>query len=103
MTELTALTLAEARERLCRRDFSALELVDAHLTAIEQARPLNAFVLEKPEQARVMARAADARLRGNDARPLEGMPLGIKDMFATTGVRTTACSRMLADFVPGYE
>src|ERR1044071_3188748 len=103
MSELTSLTLAEARDRLRRREFSAIELADAHLAAMEKARALNAFVLETPEHARTMAAAADARIRSGDARPLEGLALGIKDMFATKDVRTTACSRILDNFLPTYE
>jgi aspartyl-tRNA(Asn)/glutamyl-tRNA(Gln) amidotransferase subunit A len=103
MTELTSLTIAEAREGLRRREFSATELAEAHLKAMEAARALNAYVLETPEAARTMAAAADARLKSGDARPLEGVPLGVKDLFATKGVRTTACSRMLENFVPTYE
>jgi aspartyl-tRNA(Asn)/glutamyl-tRNA(Gln) amidotransferase subunit A len=103
MSELTSLTLAEARDRLRRREFSSVELADAHLVAMEKARELNAFVLETPEHARAMAAAADARLRAGDARPLEGLALGIKDMFATKDVRTTACSRILDNFLPTYE
>src|SRR3954466_2313750 len=103
MSELTSLTLAEARDRLRRREFSSVELADAHLAAMEKARELNAFVLETPERARAMAAAADARLRAGDARPLEGLSLGIKDMFATKDVRTTACSRILDHFLPTYE
>jgi aspartyl-tRNA(Asn)/glutamyl-tRNA(Gln) amidotransferase subunit A len=103
VSDLTSLTLAEARDALRRRSFSAAELAQAHLAAIERARPLNAYVLETPDQARAMAREADARLQGGSARPLEGIPLGIKDLFATQGVRTTACSRILDGFVPTYE
>ena len=103
MNGLTALTLAQARDGLRRRDFSATELAEAHLGAMEQARTLNAYVLETPDQARAMARAADARLKTDDARPLEGLALGVKDTFATRGVRTTAGSRILQDFVPTYE
>ena len=103
MNGLTALTLAQARDGLRRRDFSATELAEAHLGAMEQARILNAYVLETPDQARAMASAADARLKTNDARPLEGLALGVKDTFATRGVRTTAGSRILQDFVPTYE
>src|SRR6266496_2756038 len=103
MTDLTSLTLADARDRLRRREFSATELADAHLAAIEKARVLNAYVLETPDRARAMAQAADARLRAGDARPLEGLALGIKDMFATKDVRTTAGSHILDNFVPTYE
>ena len=103
MTELTSLTLAQARDALRRKEFSASELADEHLAAIEQARALNAFVLETPERARDMARAADARLVKGEGGPLEGLPLGIKDLFCTEGVRTTACSHILENFVPPYE
>src|SRR4029453_3692585 len=103
MTDLTFLTLADARDRLRRREFSAAELADAHLPAIEKARALNAYVLETPERARAMAQAADARLKAGDARALEGLALGVKDMFATKDVRTTACSRILDNFLPRYE
>ena len=103
MTDLTALTLAQARDGLRAKQFSASELTDAHLAAIESARALNAFVLETPERARDMARASDARLAKGQGGPLEGLPLGIKDLFCTDGVRTTACSHILENFVPTYE
>ena len=103
MTDLTSLTLAQARDALRNKDFTATELAEAHLSAIEQARALNAFVLETPDRARDMARAADARLAKGEGGPLEGLPLGIKDLFCTAGVRTTACSHILENFVPTYE
>jgi aspartyl-tRNA(Asn)/glutamyl-tRNA(Gln) amidotransferase subunit A len=103
MSDLTSLTLAQARDGLRSKNFSATELTLAHLAEIERARALNAFVLETPEEARAMASAADARLKAGEARPLEGLPLGIKDLFATRGVRTTACSHILDNFVPTYE
>jgi aspartyl-tRNA(Asn)/glutamyl-tRNA(Gln) amidotransferase subunit A len=103
MTDLTSLTLAQAREALRKKEFSATELAEAHLAAVEQARALNAFVVETPERARAMARASDARLAKGEGRPLEGLPLAIKDLFCTEGVRTTACSHILDNFVPPYE
>src|SRR5580700_9875569 len=103
MTELTALTLAQARDALRKSEFSATELADAHLAAIAKAQALNAFVLETPDRARAMAQASDARLAKGEGGPLEGLPLGIKDLFCTTGVRTTACSHILESFVPTYE
>lgn len=103
MTDLTSLTLAEAREGLARKSFTALELTDAHLAAMERARVLNAYVLETPEQARAMARQADERIAKGEGGPLNGLPLGVKDLFATEGTRTTACSRILDDFKPPYE
>src|SRR5437588_2823690 len=103
MSELTALTIANARDGLKQKKFSAAELADAHLAAIEKARSLNAYVLETPERANAMAKAADARIAKGHAGPLEGIPLAIKDMFCTQGVRTTACSHILDNFVPTYE
>jgi len=103
MSELTALTIANARDGLKQKKFSAAELADAHLAAIEKARSLNAYVLETPERANAMAKAADARIAKGAAGPLEGIPLAIKDMFCTQGVRTTACSHILDNFVPTYE
>ncbi|MDC7787750.1 Asp-tRNA(Asn)/Glu-tRNA(Gln) amidotransferase subunit GatA [Rhodoplanes sp. TEM] len=99
----TALSLAEARDALKRRELSAVELTQAHLEAIEQARVLNAYVLETPDKALAMAKASDERLARGEGGPLEGLPLGIKDMFATEGVRTTACAAILENFVPVYE
>jgi aspartyl-tRNA(Asn)/glutamyl-tRNA(Gln) amidotransferase subunit A len=103
MTDLTSLTLADAREGLTQKSFTALELTDAHLAAMEKARVLNAYILETPDHAREQARAADATIAKGEAGPLAGIPLGIKDLFATTGVRTTACSKILGNFIPPYE
>src|SRR5688500_5777924 len=103
MTELTALTLADARDRLRNKDITALELTDAHIGAVEAARALNAFVKETPDHARAMARASDGRLAKGEGGPLEGIPLGIKDLFCTKGTRTTAGSRILDEFTPTYE
>ena len=103
MTDLTSLTLAQARDALREKKFSAAELVDAHLAAMAKARALNAFVLETPEHARARARASDAKLAKGEGGALEGLPLGIKDLFCTNGVRTTACSHILGNFVPTYE
>src|SRR6266436_2102734 len=103
MTDLTSLTLAEARTGLANKSFTSLELTDAHLEAIEAARALNAFVMETPDRARSMAREADARIVKGEGGPLAGIPLGIKDLFATKDVRTTAGSHILDNFVPTYE
>src|SRR4249919_1382237 len=103
MTLLISMTIAGARNGLANKSFTALELTDAHLSAIEAARALNAFILETPDHARAMARAVDARIARGDGGPLAGIPLGIKDLFATKDVRTTACSKILANFVPPYE
>ncbi|GJD96516.1 Asp-tRNA(Asn)/Glu-tRNA(Gln) amidotransferase subunit GatA [Methylobacterium iners] len=103
MTALNELTLAEARDGLVAKDFSARELAQAHLDAIAAARGLNAFLLETPERALDMAAVADAKLAAGEARPLEGLPLGIKDLFCTYGVPTTAGSKILEGFQPHYE
>ncbi len=99
MTELTALSLAQARDALRKREFSATELTEAYLSAVDAAAALNAFVLKTPDRAREMARASDERLAKSEGGSLEGLPLGIKDLFCTTGFRTTACSHILENFV----
>ena len=104
MSELTGLTLAEARDGLKAKTFSATELTKAHIQAIEAANPvLNAYVLETPDHALAQAKASDERIAKGDARPLEGLPLGNKDLFCTEGIRTTACSKILDGFTPTYE
>ena len=97
------MTLAQARDGLANKSFTSLELTDAHLKAIEAARALNTFVMETPDQARGMARDADEKIAKGRGGPLAGIPLGIKDLFATRDVRTTACSKILGNFVPPYE
>jgi aspartyl-tRNA(Asn)/glutamyl-tRNA(Gln) amidotransferase subunit A len=101
--QLTGLSLKEALDGLRARAFSAEEIARAHITAIEAARPLNAFVLETPDKALEMARASDARIAAGEGGPLEGAPIGVKDLFCTQGVRSTAGSKILGDFVPTYE
>ena len=104
MTELTKLTIAEARDKLRKKEISATELTQAFIDAIETANPqLNAYVLPTPELALEQAKESDKRLRSGEVRPLEGLPLGNKDLFCTKGVRTTACSKILDDFTPTYE
>ncbi|HEY8005082.1 MAG TPA: Asp-tRNA(Asn)/Glu-tRNA(Gln) amidotransferase subunit GatA [Phenylobacterium sp.] len=103
MPALTSLTLKAALDGLASKDFSSVELTQAHVEAVEAARALNAFVLETPEKALDMARAADARRAAGQAGPLEGAPLGIKDLFCTEGVRSTAGSKIIGDFKPTYE
>src|SRR5690349_23193500 len=103
MSALTALTLAEARAGLAAKQFSARELAEAYIAAIEAARPLNAFITETPERALDMAAAADARMARGEARPLDGIPIAVKDLFCTKGVLTTAASHILDGFRPPYE
>ncbi len=103
MTDLTALKISEIRDGLKAKDFTALELTDAYIDAVEAARGLNAYIKETPEQAREMAKASDARLAKGEGGALEGVPLGIKDLFATKGVHTQACSHILDGFKPVYN
>ena len=104
MTDLTRLSLADARKGLKDKSFTALELTDAYIGAIEAANPsLNAYVATTPEQARDMAKASDTRLSNGQGGALEGIPLGIKDLFATKGVHTQAASHILDGFKPEYE
>jgi aspartyl-tRNA(Asn)/glutamyl-tRNA(Gln) amidotransferase subunit A len=101
---LTDLTLSAAREGLRRGEFTARALTEAHLEAIRALNPrLNAFVTVIAEQALAQADAADRELQRGQVRPLTGIPLAIKDLFCTAGVRTTAGSRILGPFVPPYE
>ena len=99
-----SLTLAEAREALRARKISARELTRAYVDAVERLNPtLNAYITTTPEIALAQADAADAAIAGGRAGPLAGIPLAIKDLFCTKGVRTTAGSRILSPFVPPYE
>ena len=101
---LTELGIAAAAAGLRARRFSARELAQAHLDGMAALDgELNAFITPTPEGALIQADAADAALARGDAGPLAGIPLGIKDLFCTAGVRTTAASRILAPFVPPYE
>ena len=99
----TAFSLGDARDAVKAKRISSKELTTAFIKAVEDARPLNAFITETPERALAMADASDARLAKGEARPLEGLPLAIKDLFCTKGVRTTAGSRILSNFIPPYE
>ena len=100
MAALTDLSLTEMKAGLAARMFSAVELTQAHLDAMAANRHLNAFIVETPELALAQARAVDD---GTRTGPLAGIPLGIKDLFATQGVQTTAGSAILKGFVPPYE
>lgn len=104
MTDLTRLTISQARERLRAKEISALELTDAYLNAIDSSNEaLNAYVAITHDKARDMARASDERLSAGEGGALEGIPLGIKDLFATEGVHTQAASHILDGFKPRYE
>ncbi|MGI6853106.1 amidase [Mesorhizobium sp. 1B3] len=104
MTDLTKLTIAAARTKLRAKEITSTELTEAYLGAIDRANPvINAYVTVTHDKAREMAKASDARLAQGEAGALEGIPLGIKDLFATEGVHTQACSHVLDGFKPRYE
>jgi aspartyl-tRNA(Asn)/glutamyl-tRNA(Gln) amidotransferase subunit A len=104
VTDLTRLTLAEAREGLKAKSFTAKELAQAFIDAIEAANPaLNAYVATTADRALAQAADSDARIARGEARPLEGLPLGVKDLFCTRGVHSQACSHILDGFEPTYE
>ena len=103
MSDLTSMTLAEARDALAAKKISSRELTGAFVAAIEAGRPLNAFITETAETALAMADASDKRRADGKVAALEGLPLAIKDLFCTKGTRTTAASKILGNFVPPYE
>ena len=103
MTDLTKLTITEALKGLKEKKFSAVELTKEYLNKMESSRELYAYVLETPEKALEQAKAADEKYKNGTNGALEGIPLGIKDLFCTRGICTTACSHILDGFVPPYE
>lgn len=97
-------TIAKAADALANGEVSSLELTESHIKAVEAGRSLNAFITETPEIARERAAASDARrATGEVASPMDGVPIAMKDLFCTEGVRTTAASHILENFVPTYE
>lgn len=104
MTDLTTLGIAAIRDGVRDGQFKAREVAEAFNAKVAGARALNAFLVETPEHALAAADAADAaRAAGETLKPLAGVPIGMKDLFATKGVATTAASKILEGFVPPYE
>ena len=103
MTEFSTLSIKETISSLKNKDFSVSELVDSHISSMESGRELNAFITETADIARKKALDCDHNYSKGEEKPLEGIPLGIKDMFCTKGVKTTASSKMLENFIPPYE
>lgn len=104
MTDLVKLGLKEAAEKIKRREITSVELTKAYLDRIESRNgDINAYVTVDREHALKMAEESDKRVKEGTARLLEGVPVGVKDLFCTKGVRTTACSHILDNFVPPYE
>lgn len=104
MTDLTQLSIVQARDALKDKSFTASELTQAYLDAIDAANDkLNAYIVTTPDQAHAMAATSDGKLAKGEGGDLEGIPLGIKDLFATKGVHTQAASKILDEFKPPYE
>ena len=103
MNELINLSIKEALLLLKKKELSPIDLIDAHINEMEGARSLNLFITETADLAREAALSSEKNYNTNEARPLEGIPFGIKDMFCTKDIRTTASSKMLENFVPPYE
>ncbi|MEC8029268.1 MAG: amidase family protein, partial [Pseudomonadota bacterium] len=90
VSKLTELSLSQARDGLRRKDFTSVELTQEHIAAMEAGRKLNAVILETPEKALDMAKTSDTKLSTGEGGALEGLPIGVKDLFCTKGIRTTA-------------
>jgi aspartyl-tRNA(Asn)/glutamyl-tRNA(Gln) amidotransferase subunit A len=103
MTSLTDYTIAELRDGFAAKKFSAVDVTQSYISALEAARPLNCFITETPEIARAQALKADADIAAGKLAPLTGVPLGIKDLFCTENVQSTAASKILEGFSPAYE
>jgi aspartyl-tRNA(Asn)/glutamyl-tRNA(Gln) amidotransferase subunit A len=103
MTNLTKLTISEALKGLEKKEFSSADLTNSYIKNIEDNRRLNAFITENFDAARKQAEVSDTKIAKGEMGALEGIPLGIKDLFCTKNLRTTCASKMLEDFVPTYE
>ena len=103
MTEITKLTIKQTLESLKNKDFSATELTKSYISNIENNRHLNCFITETFDIATKQAKKSDENISSSKMREIEGIPIGVKDLFCTKNVRTTCASKMLEDFVPTYE
>lgn len=103
MTTLNTLSIHEALDGLAKKEFSSVELTQAHLDAMTKHQDLNAYIVETHELALETARTSDARRANGQVGKLEGIPVGIKDLFCTKGITSTACSDILGGFTPTYE
>ena len=103
MSELIKLTVKEALKKLKLKEISAYELTRAHLDQMEKFKSLNSYITETPDIALNSAKESDERIKNGEARILEGIPIGIKDLFCTKNIRTTSASKMLENFIPQYD
>jgi aspartyl-tRNA(Asn)/glutamyl-tRNA(Gln) amidotransferase subunit A len=102
-SSLIDLTIRQALDGLKAKKFSAKDLVQAHIARVESCRELNAFITETPDLALKAAEDSDARIAKGEMKPLDGIPIAMKDLFCTNGVKTTAASNILNNFIPQYE
>lgn len=103
MDDITKLTVHETLSGLNKKEFSAVELTKAYLKNMEEGRHYNAYITECADKAMQQAEISDSKYQNGENRLLEGIPLGIKDLFCTKDIRTTAASHILDNFVPPYE
>jgi aspartyl-tRNA(Asn)/glutamyl-tRNA(Gln) amidotransferase subunit A len=103
MAELNSLTLTQLRDGFRAGEFSAREISESFNAAVRAAKSLNVYTVETPDDALACADAADSARQSGELKPLSGIPLGIKDLFATVSVDTTSGSRILSGFKPPYE
>ncbi|MBY0533680.1 MAG: aspartyl/glutamyl-tRNA amidotransferase subunit A, partial [Rickettsiaceae bacterium] len=103
MKELIKLSITESLKGLESKKFTSTELINAHIDQAEKYKNLNAYITETFEHARKLAKKADQNYQEGSNRKLEGIPVAVKDLFCTNGIRTTAASKILHNFVPTYE
>lgn len=103
MTSFLKLNFHQLRQKFLQKEASVSEVVEAYIRRAESTSYLNAYILDMFDQARLQAKEADSRYAKGEARPLEGLPLAIKDIFCTKDIRTTCSSRILENFIPTYE
>ncbi|MBQ8751153.1 MAG: Asp-tRNA(Asn)/Glu-tRNA(Gln) amidotransferase subunit GatA [Alphaproteobacteria bacterium] len=103
MSNLTELTISESLEKLRAKEISPVELTEAYIKKLEDNKKYNAYVTTVPEKALEQAKESEKRYMSGANKPLDGIVLGIKDLFCTKDIRTTACSKIIDNFVPQYE
>ena len=103
MSDLLKFDLLQASKAIKNKEFSSLELTNAYIEAIENTSSLGAYLEIVKDHALSMAKISDENISNGVSRPLEGLPIGVKDMFCTKGIKTTASSKILDNFYPTYE
>ena len=103
MIDITKLTIINTQQFLLKKEFTAVELLEAHIQKIEETKKLNAFITQTTDIAFKSAKISDNNIQNNKMRLLEAIPIAVKDIFCTLGVKTTAGSKILKNFIPPYE